>query len=61
MDELHQKYDVKDYIYYNGKEDKTIVYNYQAKSKNLIFYKCNIKPKCDGAGKLNNHKSIYNN
>ena len=26
--EMHEKFDSKDYIYYNGKEDKTTVFKY---------------------------------
>ena len=50
---MHKKYDKKDYIIYNDKDDINTVYRIQTISKNTIFYKCQERPKCQGRGKLN--------
>ena len=50
---MYKEFNSKDYIYYNEKEEKTKVYKFQAKTKNLIFYKCSKPPKFKGSGKLN--------
>ena len=43
----------KEYQYYDQDLDINIIYKYQSKSNNYIFYKCSKRPKCPGRAKLN--------
>ena len=49
---MHNKYDSKDYNFYNKDNNQNVVYKIQTISKNYIFYKCRERPKCPGRGKL---------
>ena len=43
------------------KSKMTIKYIYKSRSKNFIFYSCKLENKCQGKGKIDIKKKIYNN
>ena len=58
---MHEKYDKKDYVYFDKEKQIKIIYKTQTISKNNIYYKYQKRPKCPGRGKLCLNNEIEGN
>ena len=47
---MHEKYDKKEYIYFDKDKKIKILYKTRTISKNNIYYKCQKRPKFPGPG-----------